>query len=770
MPRSALLLLVSLVPAPAFAATLVGVVLDPNRTPVAGAEVTVRRDGVLVATATTGPDGRFQLESVAAGAYSVDAASPGFSSGAAIAVELRDGAGRKQIELILDPAALRTSIVVYEAPERTAASKLDIPLAELPVTVNTTHAELMRQQGNYDLVNALRYTANLQARVNFGVYEHFTVRGLGDVIQMVDGIRQEDRRFNTQIVNVEQVEVLKGPAAALYGNNAVGGSINVIRKKPRNERELELGLTGGAWGNKRGNLGAAGPLVRDRLMYRFDYGFADFEGYRRAPLRQHLASGAVLWRPSAQDQLHVNYQYNRDRFATDAGFPTFANSIPRIPTDRRFNPPGDRALTGDHFLQAYYHRNWSENFEFRNVLSFRKFRDDYLSAETMSITPPSTVNRTLFYFDRRRETLLNQVEVIGRFATGDVRHYLLGGYEFQGFRQEDDNATATNLRIAPIDLFAPVETQGPVAIVKNRTRFIRQSVNAFYAQDHVRFSDRLSATFNIRYDPWRRNFRTDPLDPATGFPTTTGPITFLRQNAWTGRAGAVYRLWRSVSVYGSWGNAFTPVLSVPVDNALLEPERSRQSEAGIRADLFGRRAVVTAAVFHLEKTNQTIALGGGRFAQAGRVRSQGTDISIDSYLTSRLTARLQYGLSDAAFLRFASGTTNLDGRTPAFAPRHTGNAWVTYQIAGPLAIAGGLRAMDRSYTSFFNTLAMPGHALLDAAVMYYSKWLDASVTAQNVANRKWYFVGSVYNTQVYPGTPFALIANLRLKWAQRDGS
>lgn len=596
---------------------------------------------------------------------------------------------------------------------------------------------------------------------------HFTVRGFGDVIQMVDGIRQEDRRFNTQIVNVEQVEVLKGPAAALYGNQAVGGSINVIRKKPRNDPDFEIGLTGGTWANRRGNVGAAGPLVRDRLMYRLDYGLTDFQGFRSAPLRQHLVSGAVLWRPTAQDQLHLNYQYNNDRFATDAGLPTLANSIPRIPTNRRFNPPGDRALTEDHFLQAYYHRNWSENFEFRNVLSLRNFRDDYLSAETMSITPPSTVNRTLFYFDRRRETLLNQVELIGRFTTGEVRHHLLGGYEYQGFRQDDDNATATNLRIAPIDLFAPVETQGPVAILKNRTRFIRQSVNAFYAQDHVRFSDRLSATVNIRYDPWRRNFRTDPLNPATGLPTATGPITFLRQNAWTARAGAVYRLWRSVSAYGSWGNAFTPVLSVPVDDTVLEPERSRQSEAGIRADLFGRRAVVTAAVFHLEKINQTIALGGGRFLQAGRVRSQGADVSVDSYLTPRLTARLQYGLSDAAFLRFASGATNLDGRAPAFAPRHTGNAWVTYQIAGPLAVAGGLRGVDRSYTSFFNTLAMPGHVIADAAILYYSKRVDASVTAQNVANRKWYFVGSVYNTQVYPGAPFALLVNVRFKLAGR---
>jgi len=148
----------------------------------------------------------------------------------------------------------------------------------------------------------MRYANNIFSRVHFGVYEHFTVRGFGDVIQMVDGIRQGDRRFNTQIVNVEQVELLKGPASALYGNNALGGSLNVIRKKPRNDLGLEAALSGGTWNNRRGP-GLTGPLLKDKLLARFDYGFVDYEGFRRAPLRQHLASGGVTWQPTSRDSL-----------------------------------------------------------------------------------------------------------------------------------------------------------------------------------------------------------------------------------------------------------------------------------------------------------------------------------------------------------------------------------------------------------------------------------------------------------------------------------
>ncbi|MDX2179780.1 MAG: TonB-dependent receptor [Bryobacteraceae bacterium] len=740
------------------AASLTGVVLDAHRRPIVGAQVVL--EGPTEVAAVTDSDGRFRFDSLMPGDYSASASSAGFQPSAGSPVKLMGDAGVARLELILDVESVKSAVVVYEVPERTAGSKLDIPLGELPVTVATASAETIRQQGNYDLVSALRYTANTQSRVNFGVYEHYTVRGFGDVIQMIDGIRQEDRRFNTQLVNVEQVEVLKGPAAALYGNNAVGGSLNVIRKKPRNEPSLEVGLTGGTWDNRRGHLGAAGPLVKDRLMYRFDYGFTDFHGYRGAPVRQHLVSPAILWRPTARDQLHVNYQYNNDRFATDSGFPTFANAIPRIPTNRRFNTPQDRALTADHFLQTYYHRQWTDNFELRNVFSYRNFTDDYLSTESISLTPSSTVNRTFFYFDRRRKTILNQVEAMGRFSTGSIRHYVLAGYDYQRFEQQDDSSNLTNLRATPIDLFAPMETQGPVTNIKNRTRFIDQSVHAAQVQDQIRFTDKLSATLNLRYDPWRRRFRTDTLSPAA-----TGATTSLSQNAVTGRAGAVYRLRSGLSAYGSFGTAFTPVLSVPIDGSILEPEKSRQGEGGLRLDLFQRRVVATAAYFHLEKYNQTIGLGGGRFTQAGSVRSRGMDLNIDSYLTSKWTARFEYGLADAEYLVFASGTTNLAGRAPTFAPRHTGSLWTTYQLTKRLAVAGGVRASALSYTSFFNTLAMPGYTLVDGAILYYSKFVDLSATMQNIGNRKWYFNGSVYNTQVYPGTPFGMVVNARFKWA-----
>ncbi|MBY0508345.1 MAG: TonB-dependent receptor [Bryobacteraceae bacterium] len=766
MHKSQLVFLL-LSPLAAMAAVVSGVVLDPSRVPVPGAQVTLQgRAPAVGTTVITAPDGRFQFADLAAGEYTLGAVSGGLGSPKALPLKLARADERATIELVLAVDTQLTSISVVETPERSVAAKSDVSLGELPVTVETLSAELARQQGSTDLVAVLRYANNVFSRVHFGVYEHFTVRGFGDVIQMVDGIRQEDRRFNTQLVNVEQVELLKGPASALYGNNALGGSLNVIRKKPRNEVGLEASLSGGTWNNRRGYMGLTGPLWKDKLLARFDYGFVDYEGFRRAPLRQHLVSGGATWQPTSRDQLNVNYQFNNDRFATDAGIPTLGANIPRVPANFRFNPPQDRALTTDNFLQAYYNRIFSESVSVRNVTSYRRFRDDYLSAESIAWALPRQVNRTFFYFDRYRDTLTNQTEATFRVKTGSVQHTLLAGYEFQRFAQDDSNANWTNLRATPIDLFAPFETQTALPpLVLNRTRFIRQNVNAPYFQDHVRITDRLQATFNLRLDPWRRNFRTDAISPTGAI--TAGATTRLNQFAPTMRAGAVYRLVRSLSVYGSFGTGFTPVLSVPLDNSILDPERGRQGEIGLRAELLGGRVNLTSAWFYLEKQNVTIALGQGRFTQAGRQRAQGMETTLEGYVSRRLYLRLTHGLTDAKFLEFFSGGQNLAGRVPAFAPRHTGSGWAHYQLWRGLAVGGGVRAMAKSFPSFFNTVAMPGYAVVDAAVMYDARWADFSVSMQNIGNRQTYFVSSVYNTQIYPGSPFGMLVTARFKWPRR---
>jgi len=100
---------------------------------------------------------------------------------------------------------------------------------------------MIQMQEVNDMVNALRNVSGVSAQRWYGMYEYYKVRGfnIADVI-LVDGMRLEGNRINTQLNNVEQVDVLKGPSSFLYGGQALSGPINVVRKKPQGTRVCDF--------------------------------------------------------------------------------------------------------------------------------------------------------------------------------------------------------------------------------------------------------------------------------------------------------------------------------------------------------------------------------------------------------------------------------------------------------------------------------------------------------------------------------------------------
>ena len=87
----------------------------------------------------------------------------------------------------------------------------------------------------------------------YGIYEGYTFRGFLDLFpptaaQLLDGVRNETtNRINTQLSNIERIEVLKGPASALYGGGALGATVNLIRKKPSGQPAFDFSAAAGSW-------------------------------------------------------------------------------------------------------------------------------------------------------------------------------------------------------------------------------------------------------------------------------------------------------------------------------------------------------------------------------------------------------------------------------------------------------------------------------------------------------------------------------------------
>jgi iron complex outermembrane recepter protein len=212
-----------------------GRVVDAQGASVTGAEVALLPGIGLGRTTRSTADGTFSIEAMAAGQHTLVVRAPGFAE---FSQQVTVGTGPATVNVTLQVAGLVEDVTVQGALLGTAATgKTNLPVRDLPMTVHTVPGKVIQEQGANDLVTALQNVPGVYAFTNYGVYEGYTFRGFMDLFpslanQLLDGVRHEGNRINTQLTNIDRIEVLKGPSSALYGGGATGGTGDTIRKKP----------------------------------------------------------------------------------------------------------------------------------------------------------------------------------------------------------------------------------------------------------------------------------------------------------------------------------------------------------------------------------------------------------------------------------------------------------------------------------------------------------------------------------------------------------
>jgi iron complex outermembrane receptor protein len=216
--------------------------------------------GAVLRKSVSDSAGRYQFSGLEAGSYKLRFSASGFETYTEGPLTLN--AGQKlAFDSLLKPANMTENVTVVADNDRLVASRTEIPLRELPVTVQTVGSELIAQQGVTDLVKALYNIPNTNSFVLYGMYEYYVFRGFGfdNIVGssvLLDGLRLEGNRLNSQLNSIQTVEVLKGPGSMLYGTEATGGTVNLVRKKPVSTPNYEGVFRGGRFGRVGAEFGA----------------------------------------------------------------------------------------------------------------------------------------------------------------------------------------------------------------------------------------------------------------------------------------------------------------------------------------------------------------------------------------------------------------------------------------------------------------------------------------------------------------------------------
>ncbi|MGH9783152.1 MAG: carboxypeptidase regulatory-like domain-containing protein, partial [Terriglobia bacterium] len=346
--------------------TISGAVTDLTGAVMPGVTVTATsQQGGASQTATTDDSGRYRIADLPAGTYELSFAREGFETASQT---LRLGTTLAVLDVTLAVRAVSTTIIVREAGGtvadiggKTTASRMDVPNQELPVQVSSIPQQVLEVQGVNDMVTALRNVSGVSAFRAYGMYEYETFRGFngGGItsinVRLVDGMRVEGNRLNTQLTGVEQIDVLKGPSSILYGNNALGGVINVIRKKPEADPSYELLYRGGRFNSHQVGGAATGPLFgSSRLLYRADVSYDHSDGWRDAGARRLHLGPALTWLFSDRGRVTVRETVTRDDFDGDAGVPITVLDLPGFDLSRRFNTQQDFSHLRDSRTQVLF--------------------------------------------------------------------------------------------------------------------------------------------------------------------------------------------------------------------------------------------------------------------------------------------------------------------------------------------------------------------------------------------------------------------------------
>jgi len=686
------------------------------------------------------------------------------------------------------------------------------PLSETPQTITVIRKEILQEQGATTISETLRNTPGVTMLMgengNTATGDSIFMRGFdtqGSIF--VDGIRDVGT-YSRDIFNIEQVEVVKGPAGADIGRGSPTGYINLSTKVPVQDNFSlgSLGVGSGPWGRATVDLNRNGPggtALRLNAMKQ--------EG--DVPGRDHVTNDAWGIAPSFAlglgtptrvylYALHLERERVPEGGIPTIGLPGFYNAAlanagvvgARVDSENFYGSTRDRDNVKVDMFTARIEHEVRPGLTLRNTSRYGLSTQKYTLTGVNAITatdpadPSSwTVARTRHGKDQRNEVLTNQTNVTAQFETGGLKHALTGGIEVIYEKQVNTTVAAVGTQgVANLynpnvnDVFVPVwdnggETNGNTTTV------------GLYVGDTVSLTDRVELTGGLRLD----KYRTETLSvPATDAAGQTAVGMNKSDTLFTWKLGGLYKLAPNGNVYAAYSysekppgsDTFALAAATPnVDTGIvnlnapnLDPQEATNIEIGTKWDVLGNRLALTAALFRTDNKNDVAQrdLVTGDLTQYGKRRVQGVELGAVGQLTTRWLISAGIARLDTEVTQGSRATPTQQGAAVNWSPKLAMTAWTTYKLPLGVTLGGGARYLSSQKrqvstapTGEINTPEIDNYVVFDAMAAYeFTKNVSLQLNVYNLSDK--FYVASLNNsgTRYTLGTPRSVLLTANVKF------
>jgi catecholate siderophore receptor len=708
------------------------------------------------------------------------------------------------------PGTGTTGIDGYTARGTSTATKTNTPLIDIPQSITVVTKKQAEDRGSFTVGEVLRYVPGIAVAQGEGHRDQITIRGQNTTADFfVDGVR-DDIEYFRDIYNVETIEVLKGPAAMIFGRGGGGGVINRVTKKADGERIREATVTLGSFERARTTIDVGDKISPD-AAFRINAMYEDSESFRDFfELERYGINPTMAFRLSDQTKVSMSYEYFSDERTTDRGVPSVSGTPGRPfrgPIESFYgNPDESQSDFAGHTATATIEHRTDFGLNLRNhsfYANYEKFYSNVYAASAVNAPAAGPGNYLIegYSMGTDRETFVNQTDATYRWDMGNgIRHTLLAGTEisFQDtvlprdrvvFDPTDDtrcingNGNACGRLIVPVA--APTDFTDLAFSNPERRWATDVSTYSGYIQDQLEITDYFEIIAGLRFD----RFDVSAVNSTpTVLPPLGPPVELNRvDDVWSHRVGAVFKPTDTASVYIATSTSFLPGVGdqfinlgnqgggVTADN--LVPEEFQNNEIGFKWEI-APRLFFTGAIFQLDRSNQVIPTGPQAGEQVGLTRTKGGELALTGYVTDQWQISAGWGHQIARVVEgtqpFCPGAGtpptcagfnpgNIGNELP-FVPNNIYSLWNRYQFLPWFGAGLGIIHQDSSFASLDNAVELPSFTRVDAAFFFdiNENWA-AQINVENILDEE-YFASAHNNNNISPGAPRQAFVTVRARF------
>jgi catecholate siderophore receptor len=611
------------------------------------------------------------------------------------------------------------------------ALKIPTPIINVPQSLSIITDEDVRKKGFKEIGDIVKYTPGINTSLGEGHRDAVVFRGVRSTADFFqDGVR-DDVQYYRPLYNVEQVEVLRGPNALLFGRGGTGGVINRVSKKPVNGKEfktVDLGYD---------SFGASDIAVdlntnlSDSVAFRLNVHNDSLENHRDFYNGERFGINPTLSVAlDADTDVILSYEYiDHERFI-DRGIPTANGEPVKALSDIVFGDKNENLNTVEaSVLRASLDHKFSDSSKASLSVISSSFEKMYQNTYANSYDLDTNVVEMDGYHDpTNRDNLIVSGNLVNALNIGNMTHTILTGFET--VKTENSNlrynilwssndCSVSNYDRETFNVTNPMDfttNAGGVATSLEYTDSCALktstetdiSVSSFYIQDQIDVTDNLIVLLGGRYDKF--DVKVDDVKNASSASRV--------DTEFSPRFGLIYKPQNNVSVYYSYSESFSPrsgeqykklTGGAPGTGETLKPDYYENSEIGVKFDL-NKDLSFTSAFFESESEIAGYDGSSSEYITERGLSVEGFELELKGRVNDNLNVAFSYSNID--------GETSSGGK-PKEIPESTYSIWTTYDVSPKLGWALGVVHQGESAVKDNNpTLILPDYTRVDAAVYY----------------------------------------------------